>query len=283
MVWLIASCSDTVRAVPNVPPAPDWSGSVPTYLSQRAPRFSVRRFIDQESWKKKPVTVATFFGHERRVPLPDGRGHAVVVDQPVIAEHRVVGAVVETAPLRAGLEQVFAAPAGLAEREDVVELVARVGLVLLARRGVVDLAQAGVDDAHGARRGVGLVGVVGLAVHHAEVRLEHQAVLDAGVLGLRGLHRVALHDRRDVGNAVVAVAAVAADLVVPQIRHGQLVVGRDLVDGLARVVLQVVVVDGLRAVVVAGADPVVDDPLADRAVDPQLFCMMAPPPDTLKS
>ena len=57
----MASDSGTVRGPAKRPPGDDCSGSVPTYLSQRPPRLSVSRFIDQASWKKKPVTFATFF------------------------------------------------------------------------------------------------------------------------------------------------------------------------------------------------------------------------------
>ena len=51
------------------------------------------------------------------------------------------------------------------------------------------------------------------------------AAQDACVLRLRRLHRVGLHDRGDIGNQIVPITAVAANLVVPQIRHHQLVIG----------------------------------------------------------
>ncbi len=116
MLWLMASLpGNGARRRRSVPPGVDWSGSVPTYLSQRPPRFSVSRFIDHESWKKKPVTVAMFSENAGELKMRTDTGAPVVVDQPVIVQHRVVRGVVETAPLHAGLEQVLAAQAALAE------------------------------------------------------------------------------------------------------------------------------------------------------------------------
>ena len=60
MLWLMASLPDTERAPEKVPPCVDWSGIVPTYLSQRPPTFRVSLPTENESCTKKPVTLAAF-------------------------------------------------------------------------------------------------------------------------------------------------------------------------------------------------------------------------------
>src|SRR5688500_19457028 len=89
---------------------------------------------------------------------------------------------------------------------------ARVRLMLFARRRVPDFTGDVVDVTNGVRGGVRLVGVIGLAVHQAEVRLEHQRSADARVFRLVGIDGVGLNDRGDVGydlgRAVTGVAAV---------------------------------------------------------------------------
>ena len=148
--------------------------------------------------------------------------------------------------------------------------------MLFAGRGKIGLRPRIIHEANCVRRGAGLVEVVGLAVHDAEVRLEHGALQDARVLGLGRLHRVGLHQRGDVGHDVRRrVATVPADLVVPQVGHLELVVRRDLGHELARVVLEIVVVQGLRSVGIARVDQLVHHPLAVGAVHPHAILHQA--------
>ncbi len=206
----------------------------------------------------------------RGVELLDVDRRAARVVQIHVAENLVGVVEVEPRELHAALEQVIAGHAWLAVRQHVVELDARVRLLLVARRRELGRVGRSVDHADGVGRRVRLVAVVGLALHDAERRLEHRLVVDAGVLRLRRRRRVGLDQRGDVGHEIRRrVAAMAANLVVPVVGERHLLVRRRREHALARVVLQRVVVDRLRAVVVPGADQLVDDPAPHRAVDPQ--------------
>ena len=161
----------------------------------------------------------------RRVELADLRRPAVGVFEVVVALHFVPRFVVETRELHAAFEQMIPAESARAVRHDVVELRPRVGLLFVARRGV-DCGRRGVvDDADRVGGRAGLVFVVRLAVHDAERRLVHEATANARVLRLRRRRGVGLHERGDVRDEIGRrVATMAADLVVPQVRHRRFLV-----------------------------------------------------------
>ena len=83
-----------------------------------------------------------FFGFAGVFQLADRGRHAVGVDQVMIALHGVARLVVEPRPLDTALEQVLAAPLVQRVGKDVVELVARIGLLFVARRA----AKSAVDS-----------------------------------------------------------------------------------------------------------------------------------------